>query len=182
MSAENAAKDTDSTGPFDLEKLRELIALMESHGLTEIDLRRQDQRWKLRRGPAEAAQLMPAGGYPAGYPAGYPSGALHMAAPPSPAVATPAPATPPAPPPDDKNIVTIKSPTVGTYFEAPSPGDPPFVTPGTQVVNDAVVCIIEAMKVFNNIKAECRGTIEKIMVENGATVEFGQVLFLVKPN
>src|SRR5258708_26630191 len=107
MSAENSATNMDSTGPFDLEKLRELIALMEAHGLTEIDLRRQDQRWKLRRGPAEVTQLIPAGGYP-------PS-ALHMTAPPPSPVAAPVGAVPAAPPPDDKNVVVIKSPTVGTY-------------------------------------------------------------------
>ena len=168
MSAENPAKDTDSTGPFDLEKLRALIALMEAHGLTEIDLRRQDQRWKLRRGPAEVTQLVPA--------AGYPASALHLAASPSAPVAAP-PATPL---PDDKNIVTIKSPTVGTYFEAPSPGDPAFVTVGALVVHDAVVCIIEAMKVFNQITADVKGTITEILVKNGDPVEFGQALFRVR--
>lgn len=172
MSAENSAKDTDSTGPFDLEKLRELIALMEAHGLTEIDLRRQDQRWKLRRGPAEVTQLIPAGSYP--------SSAMHMAPPPAPAAAMSAAAAPPGPPPDDKNVVVIKSPTVGTYFEAPSPGDPPFVTVGARVVNDAVVCIIEAMKVFNQITADVNGTITEVLVKNGDPVEFGQPLFRVR--
>jgi acetyl-CoA carboxylase biotin carboxyl carrier protein len=171
MAAENPANKADVTGPFDLEKLRELIALMEAHGLTEIDLRRQDQRWKLRRGPAEVTQLIPAGSYPAS--------AVHMAAPPAPAAA-PAAAPPAAPPPDDKNIVTIKSPTVGTYFEAPAPGDPPFVTVGSKVVHDAVVCIIEAMKVFNQITAEVNGTITEVMVKNGDPVEFGQPLFRVR--
>jgi acetyl-CoA carboxylase biotin carboxyl carrier protein len=173
MSAENPAKNADSTGPFDLEKLRELIALMEAHGLTEIDLRRQDQRWKLRRGPAEVTQLIPAGSYPAN--------PIQMAAPPAPAAAVPAAAAPPAAPPaDDKNVVAIKSPTVGTYFEAPAPGDPPFVTVGSRVVHDAVVCIIEAMKVFNQITAEVNGTITEVLVKNGDPVEFGQPLFRVR--
>lgn len=171
MSAEKPAKDADSTGPFDLEKLRELIALMEAHGLTEIDLRRQDQRWKLRRGPAEVTQLVPAGGYPAT--------PMQMAAPP--AAAAPAAAAPvAAPPADDKNVVAIKSPTVGTFFEAPAPGDPPFVTVGSRVVHDAVVCIIEAMKVFNQITAEVNGTITEVLVKNGDPVEFGQPLFRVR--
>jgi acetyl-CoA carboxylase biotin carboxyl carrier protein len=171
MTAENPAKDADSTGPFDLEKLRELIALMEAHGLTEIDLRRQDQRWKLRRGPAEVTQFIPA--------AGYSANPIHMAAPAAPPAAAPAAATS-APPPDDKNVVAIKSPTVGTYFEAPAPGDPAFVTVGTRVVHDAVVCIIEAMKVFNQITAEVNGTITEILVKNGDPVEFGQPLFRVR--
>ena len=70
---------------------------------------------------------------------------------------------------------------VGTFYSSSSPDAKPFVSVGTTVDEDTDVCIIEAMKVFNNIKAECRGTITKIQVENGATVEFGQVLFLVKP-
>ena len=70
---------------------------------------------------------------------------------------------------------------VGTFYSAASPDAKPFVSVGTQVDEETDVCIIEAMKVFNNIKAECRGTITKVMIENGATVEFGQVLFLVKP-
>ena len=172
MPAQNPAKDLESTGPFDLEKLRELIALMEAHGLTEIDLRRQDQRWKLRRGPAEVTQLIPA--------AGYPANALQMSPPPPPTAPPPVPATLPAPPPDDKNVVAIKSPTVGTYFEAPSPGDPPFVKAGSQVVPDAVVCIIEAMKVFNQITADVNGTITEVLVKNGDPVEFGQALFRVR--
>jgi acetyl-CoA carboxylase biotin carboxyl carrier protein len=176
MSAVNPGKDPtkdpDSTGPFDLEKLRELIALMEAHGLTEIDLRRQDQRWKLRRGPAEVTQLIPAGSYPAA--------PMQMVAPPA-TVAAPAAAAPPAAAPaEDKNVVAIKSPTVGTYFEAPAPGDPPFVTVGARVVHDAVVCIIEAMKVFNQITAEVNGTITEVLVKNGDPVEFGQPLFRVR--
>jgi|SRR5579872_2504698 len=172
MSAENPAKDAEPAGPFDLDKLRELIALMEAHGLTEIDLRRQDQRWKLRRGPAEVTQLIPA--------AGYPASAMQMAAPPPSPVSPPPVANSTAPPPDDKNIVVIKSPTVGTYFEAPSPGDPPFVTVGFQVVHDTVVCIIEAMKVFNQITADVKGTITEVLVKNGDPVEFGQALFRVR--
>jgi acetyl-CoA carboxylase biotin carboxyl carrier protein len=71
---------------------------------------------------------------------------------------------------------------VGTFYSAATPEAKPFVSVGTSVDEDTDVCIIEAMKVFNNIKAECRGTIAKILVDNGATVEFGQTLFLVKPS
>jgi acetyl-CoA carboxylase biotin carboxyl carrier protein len=170
MAADNRAKNADSMGPFDLDKLRELIALMEAHGLTEIDLRRQDQRWKLCRGPTAVTQLVPA--------AGYPVNPVQAAPPASPSAATIVPAQSPAA--VDKSIVAIKSPTVGTYFEAPSPGDPPFVTVGSQVVPDAVVCIIEAMKVFNQITADVNGTITEILVKNGDPVEFGQPLFRVR--
>ncbi len=165
MSAEHAG----SAEPFDLEKLRELIALMEEHGLTEIDLRRQDQRWKLRRGPAEVMQMIPAHGFPPAH--------LPMAPPPAPVTSG---APPTAPPADDKDSVTIKSPTVGTYYEAPSPGDPPFVTVGSKVSQDSVVCIIEAMKVFNQITADLNGTVTELLVKNGDPVEFGQPLFRVR--
>src|SRR5205814_10151091 len=102
MSAEN----TGSTDPFDLEKLRELIALMETHGLSEVDLRRQDQRWKLRRGPAEVPQLFPPAGF-APHPA--PPAAFPAPGPAAPAAPAPAPAA-------AKDTVEIKSPTVGTYY------------------------------------------------------------------
>jgi acetyl-CoA carboxylase biotin carboxyl carrier protein len=154
-----------SPGPFDIGRLRELIDLMEKHDLSEIDLRQGDQRWKLRRGPAEVMQMLPASGY----------------APPS-HVPAPAPAPPGAPAevPEDKDTIAIKSPTVGTFYEAPAPGDPPFVTAGSRVTADSIVCIIEAMKVFNQIPAEVNGTIVEVLVSNGDAVEFGQPLFRVR--
>jgi len=82
---------------------------------------------------------------------------------------------------EDAGLSPIKSPMVGTFYSASSPDAKPFVSVGSRVDEDTDVCVIEAMKVFNNIKAECRGTIAKILVTNGQTVEFGQVLFLVKP-
>jgi len=82
---------------------------------------------------------------------------------------------------EDANLTPIKSPMVGTFYSSSSPEAKAFVSVGTTVDEESDVCIIEAMKVFNNIKAECSGTIAKIMVNNGETVEFGQVLFLVKP-
>jgi acetyl-CoA carboxylase biotin carboxyl carrier protein len=165
------AENSGSADPFDLEKLRELIALMEEHGLTEIDLRRQDERWKLRRGPADVVQMLPAAGFPAGQ--------LNMAPPAPTAAGAPAPHMA-APVADDKDTVPIKSPTVGTFYESPSPGDPPFVTVGSKVTPDAIVCIIEAMKVFNQITADVNGTIIELMVKNGDPVEFGQPLFRVR--
>src|SRR5258708_28714951 len=111
------AENTGSADPFDLEKLRELIALMEEHGLSEIDLRRQDQRWKLRRGPADVMQMIPGSGFPAGQ--------LSMA--PHPPAAPSAPAPQLAAPVDDKDIVPIKSHTVRTYYESPTPCHPAFV-------------------------------------------------------
>lgn len=158
---------TVSGEAFDLEKLRELILLMEQHGLSEIDLRGADRRWKLRRGPSEVLQMVPAAPY-----------TPHPGAVPGPVMA-PVPAAPPAAVPDE-NTVPIKSPTVGTFYEATAPGDEAFVKVGSRVSPDTVVCIIEAMKVFNQIPSEVNGTITSILVKNGDAVEFGQPLFMVK--
>jgi len=168
-----SAESTGASQPFDLDKLRELIGLMEKHGLTEIDLRHGDQRWQLRRGPTDIVQMLPAPGY---------AQAPAYAAAPAPQVIppAPAPAAAPAKPAEDPNTVAIKSPTVGTFYESPSPGDPAFVTVGSKVTQDSVVCIIEAMKVFNQITADINGTITEVLVKNGDAVEFGQPLYRVR--
>ncbi|MCG3179067.1 MAG: hypothetical protein BIFFINMI_01398 [Phycisphaerae bacterium] len=79
------------------------------------------------------------------------------------------------------DLVAITSPMVGTFYAAPSPDDPPFIKTGDNVDEETVVCIVEAMKVMNEIKAEVRGTIAKILVNNGEAVEYGQPVFMVKP-
>lgn len=158
------------SAPFDLERLRELIEMMEKHGLTEISLRRGAEQWRLRRGPQEVVQMVPSGGYGAGAPMAPP--------PPTPAPAAAAAETPATP---AENTVEIKSPTVGTFYSAPSPDDPDFVTVGSRVEPDMIVCIVEAMKVFNQIPAEVSGTVTEILVKNGDSVEFGQPLFRVRP-
>jgi len=95
---------------------------------------------------------------------------------------TPAAEPPSAADDDDANFLKIVSPMVGTFYLASEPEAPPFVKVGSEVHPEAVVCILEAMKVFNEIKAEVSGTIEKVLVENGHAVEFGQPLFLVRPS
>ncbi|HTI51627.1 MAG TPA: acetyl-CoA carboxylase biotin carboxyl carrier protein [Planctomycetaceae bacterium] len=161
-----SAEPTGASEPFDLDKLRELIGLMEAHGLSEIDLRRGEERWKLRRGPSEVMQMVPAPGYAPG--------------PLAPLAPAPAPAPAAAKPADDPNVVPIKSPTVGTFYESSAPGDAPFVAIGTKVTQESVVCIIEAMKVFNQITADVNGTVTEVLVKNGDAVEFGQPLFRVR--
>ncbi|HUG91547.1 MAG TPA: acetyl-CoA carboxylase biotin carboxyl carrier protein [Planctomycetaceae bacterium] len=152
--------------PFDLGKLRELVELMEKHGLTEVNLRRGDQRWRLRRGPQEIVSMVPA----------------------QPAYSLPPSATNPAAPPAPADVpaaavgLLIKSPTVGTFYAAASPDDPPFVSIGARVDPETTVCIVEAMKVFNQIPAEVSGTIVEVLVKNGDPVEFGQPLFRVRPD
>lgn len=160
-------EDKSGGAPFDLDKLRELVEMMESHGLTEVSLRRGDEKWKLRRGH-EVVIPGPAMAYP------------QMAAPPA-AAAPAAAAAAPAAPAVDSSLLVIKSPTVGTFYTSPSPDDPPFVSIGSKVVSDTVVCIVEAMKVFNQIPAEVNGTIVEILVNTGDSVEFGQPLFRVRP-
>ena len=172
MSKEPPAAGT----PFNLDKLKELIEVMEKNGLTEIDLRSGAERWQLRRGPREITQVVPAGPY-SGLPMAPPM-PVTAAAPPFAGLASAAPIAPLPPPADDG--ITIKSPTVGTFYVAAAPGDAPFVSVGTKIREDTVVCIIEAMKVFNQIPAEVNGTITAILVKNGDPVEFGQPLFKVK--
>ncbi len=82
---------------------------------------------------------------------------------------------------DDLSLVSVKSPLIGTFYRAPSPHAPPFVEVGAVVKKGATLCIVEAMKVMNEIKAECAGKIKKILVENGSPVEYGQTLFLIEP-
>ena len=101
---------------------------------------------------------------------------------PVPVAAVSTPAAPPTPPPskEPSNLLEITSPMVGTFYSAPSPESPPYVTIGQEVTEDTVVCLIEAMKVMNEIKAEIRGVIAEVVAENGKPVQYGQVLFTVK--
>lgn len=164
-----------SGAPFDLGKIRELIELMEQHGVTEVNLQRGEERWRLRRGPQEVVSMVPHGAYAAPVP-------MPMPAPPPPAApAAPAAAAPAAAAAPSRPGLVIKSPTVGTFYERPSPADPPFVQVGSRVQTDTIVCLIEAMKVFNQIPAEVSGTIAEVLVSNGDAVEFGQPLFRVDP-
>src|SRR5256885_7714277 len=154
-----------SSSPMDLGLLEQMTRLMKENDLNTVDVRDGDKRVILKRG----APVVPTG-----------SGYIPQYAPP---VST-HPGTPGAPSaaPEETNLISIKSPMVGTFYSAASPDAKPFVSVGSQVEEETDVCIIEAMKVFNNIKAECRGTITRILVQNGQTVEFGQPLFLVKPS
>lgn len=168
MSEEtNRVSDTGGE-PFDLEKLQTLMELMEKHGLTELSLKNSGQVWRLRRGSHEVVPMMMAA------PQAY--------APPQHQAAVPAPIAGDAQPkaPADMGLV-IKSPTVGTFYSAPGPDDPAFVSVGSKVRPDTTVCIVEAMKVFNPIPAEVSGTITAILVNNGDAVEFDQPLFRLDP-
>jgi acetyl-CoA carboxylase biotin carboxyl carrier protein len=165
------APEADDKGGFDLDKFRKLLQLMEKYGVTEANLNREGESWKVRRGP-KTVQVAPepmaqfhAPVAPAAVPAAAP--AAGAAAAPAPAAAAPA-------------GITIDAPTVGTFYSSPTPDDPAFVSVGSVVQPDTVVCIIEAMKVFNQIPAEKSGKIVEILVENGDAVEYGQPLFRIE--
>jgi acetyl-CoA carboxylase biotin carboxyl carrier protein len=154
--------------PMDPDLLERLTKLMATNDLSSLDVREGDKRVSLRRGAIYTSAPAPQHYAPA-----------PQAAAPASAPATPAtPATPSEP---TENLIPIKSPMVGTFYASPSPDAKAYVQVGSTVNEESDVCIIEAMKVFNNIKAEVRGTIAKIVAENGKPVEFGQTLFLVKP-
>jgi acetyl-CoA carboxylase biotin carboxyl carrier protein len=154
---------------FDVRKVRKFIELMNEHDLAEIDLRQGDQRIRLRRGP-ETVTVATAPTGPFAPPS--PSAGSHVA---------PTEAKQSAAAPDDGKL-SIRSPMVGTFYTAASPDTPPFVKVGDQVGPETTVCIVEAMKVFNEIPAECSGRIVAVLAQNGDPVEFGQPLFRVEPN
>lgn len=162
-----------SPGPFDVRTVKSLVALMTQHDLAEIDLRDGMQRLRLRRGGSSGAQVVMSQ-VPA-VPAPVPLAASPAAAP------APRNDAPPAPAAPAKNLLEIKSPTVGTFYTASGPDAPPFVRVGSKVTPTTTVCIIEAMKIFNEIAAECAGTVVEVLVENQQPVEYGQVLFRVEP-
>lgn len=159
--------------PLDLERLRELIALMEKHDLSEVDLQNGEQRCRLRRGPQNVSVVS---GMPQYAPQQY---APAPQAAPQPSVAA-GPAAPVAASANDGTIL-IKSPTVGTFYSSPSPDDPPFIKVGSAVKPETVVCLIEAMKVYNQITADLAGTVTEVLANNADPVEFGQPLFRIKP-
>jgi len=148
----------------DLKKIKELVRLMVDNELVEISLRDGAEEVSLKR-PGLEVPVAAAG---------------------NPAAAEPQAAD--APPPaegetsPDDGLVPICSPMVGTFYSAPNPDASPYVQVGSQVTADTVVCILEAMKVFNEIKAEVSGTIERLLTQNEQAVEYGQELFSVRPS
>lgn len=168
-----------------LDKLKDIVKLMVDHDLSEVDLKIKDDTIKVRRGPTMGTIV---NHQPVIYNGGGPAGGASVAAAPSyaaPVAAAPVSASSAAPAPASggtpAGLVAIESPMVGTFYSAPNPDTPAFVKPGASIGPDSVVCLIEAMKVFNEIKAEKSGVIEQILVKNGEAVEFGQKLFLIRP-
>jgi acetyl-CoA carboxylase biotin carboxyl carrier protein len=156
---------------LDIEQIRQLIDMMVANDLVEVSIRDGEQEINLRRPTVTSQPVIAA--------------PMQLAAPSAPLVA---PATiqqtaesrTAAEPSAEAALVEIGSPMVGTYYASPDPDSPPFVQVGSHVHPGTVVCILEAMKVFNEIKAEVSGTIERVLVKSGQAVEYGQPLFMVR--
>jgi acetyl-CoA carboxylase biotin carboxyl carrier protein len=154
----------------DIKDIKAIIDLMKKNSITEFELERQDSKIRLKRGLNGGAPvvqydepMMAAGAVPVLPPV---------------AVASPLTVAPPVPATGE---VEVKSPMIGTFYRAPSPEAASYVEIGTEINPESVVCIIEAMKVMNEIKAEVKGVITQVLVENAKPVEFGQPLFKVRP-
>jgi acetyl-CoA carboxylase biotin carboxyl carrier protein len=149
------------------DEIKELIQLVVESGIAELEVERSETRVRIRRtlerqdfvGPAAAAPSMPATLVETGHPG---AGA------------------PPAPAPHANEHI-VKSPIVGTYYESPKPGDPAFVKVGDSVEAGQVLCIIESMKLMNEIESEIAGTVVAKLMENGRPVEYGEALFAIRP-
>jgi acetyl-CoA carboxylase biotin carboxyl carrier protein len=160
-----ASSGSNPDDVFDVRRVRRLVELMQEFELAEIDLRQAEQRIRLRK---DQEPVIVPGGYA-------PPAAPQPAAAPAAPQAAAAQAAPAAPAVDSSHYIV--SPMVGTFYVSSSPDSPAFVKVGDQVGPETIVCIVEAMKVFNELPAECSGKITAILVENGAAVEYGQKLY-----
>jgi acetyl-CoA carboxylase biotin carboxyl carrier protein len=157
----------------DLKDIKAIIDLMKKNSITEFELERQDSKIRLKRGLN--------GGSPVIQQEDSPLAPLVVPVAMQSTVATSAPAAPQASPLAGTGEVDIKSPMIGTFYRAPTPEAGSYVEVGSAVNPETVVCIIEAMKVMNEIKAEVKGVVTQVLVENAKPVEFGQPLFKVRP-
>jgi acetyl-CoA carboxylase biotin carboxyl carrier protein len=155
--------------PEDIEDLKQLIEFLKENQVAEFDLDRGDMKIRLKFNQAVAPVAAPMLTHiPLVAAPGVPP------APPTPAAAAPPPAEP------ESDLHVVKSPIVGTYYGSPSPGSAPFVSPGDHVEKGQVICIVEAMKLMNEIEADSSGEIVKCLVTDGQPVEYGQPLFSIR--
>ncbi len=158
-------------------ELKELIDFLIERDISEFELERGDVKVRVKRGlDAHTAVAVPLHPSIAGAVAVSP--VAHVAATPAPPV--PPAAAPAAPPAEEEELHTVKSPIVGTFYESPAPGAPPFVKAGDTVRAGQVLCIIEAMKLMNEIEADVSGEVVKRLVTNNQPVEYGQPLFAIR--
>jgi acetyl-CoA carboxylase biotin carboxyl carrier protein len=167
--AKASTKGPSAGGPIDVDLLAQIVQLMSANDLNTVDVRNGDRRVILKRGAVSPAQFA----MPASVP--------HPMLPAAPlAGATPGPVANPAE--DESKYLRVTSPMVGTFYAASKPGEKPLVTVGSAVTEETDVCLIEAMKNFMPVPAGCRGTIAKVLVQDGEPVQFGTTLFLVTPS
>ena len=163
---------------MEIQTIKEIVGLMKDNDLSEFEMEAEGLRLSIKRGTAGEPQVVVAP--MAAAPVAPVVAAAPVAAPAAVPVAAPA-AAPAAPAGEESKWIPIKSPIVGTFYRSSSPDAEPYVTVGQEVEPDSVVCIIEAMKVMNEIKAETRGVVRKILVDNATAVQYGQTLILVEP-
>jgi acetyl-CoA carboxylase biotin carboxyl carrier protein len=156
---------------MDIKEIKAVIDLMRKNSLTEFEYEKDGTKIRIQRGPDGKPQVFTT------TPGLAPAPALV----PVPLAVPTATAPSPAPAPAPESLPSINSPMVGTFYASPAPDAPSYVSVGTVVTPESVVCIIEAMKVMNEIKAEMSGTITEILVESGKPVEFGKPLFRIRP-
>jgi acetyl-CoA carboxylase biotin carboxyl carrier protein len=159
---------------IDLDFLRGLIEAVDNSGIDSLEISRGGTRIRVNKTPPPAPVAAAA---PAALPAPVQAHAV-PAAPAAPAPSAPAEA---APAPAASNLVEVKSPMVGTFYRSPAPEAPPYVEVGSRITPGMTLCILEAMKLMNELPAEISGIVREICVENGEPVEYGQVLFRVEP-
>ncbi|HEX6071011.1 MAG TPA: acetyl-CoA carboxylase biotin carboxyl carrier protein [Longimicrobiaceae bacterium] len=174
-----AGEDSSRSSPqpiVDLDFLRGLISAVDDSGIDSLEISRGGTRIRIAKTPDQTVSTVHAGGGP-----------THESPPPAPApapvahpVAAPAPAAPETPPVAN-NWVEVKSPMVGTFYRSPSPEAPAYVEVGSRVVKGQTLCILEAMKLMNELEADLSGVVREILVENGQPVEYGQVLYRLEP-
>ena len=182
MAARKEENEKAAKASVNMEELRELIALLRDNGLAELELEREDFRVRLRR---EGVSVSGDHAQPvAAAPASAPPTAPVSGANPAPSTGTSSTSHPGAQASTaashDQDLHIIPSPIVGTFYRSPSPTAEPFVKIGSNVEPETVVCIIEAMKLMNEIQAEASGEVVKVYVENGQPVEYGQPLFGIR--
>jgi acetyl-CoA carboxylase biotin carboxyl carrier protein len=166
----------------DLDFLRGLIAAVDDSGIDSLEISRGGTRIRIAKTPGGGASVVQqASAAPIEAPAAAPAAAPAPAAAAPGSPAAPEAAAPPAPAPAANNWVEIKSPMVGTFYRSPSPEAPPYVEVGSRVVKGQTLCILEAMKLMNELEADLSGTIREVVVENGEPVEYGQVLYRIEP-
>jgi len=158
---------------MDPKSLKRIVEIMNQNDLAEVEIEEEGRRLRIRKMETRV-QAVPMAAPPAGLAPAPDPGAAAAGAAPAPPTAAAAEET--------EGLHTIKAPMVGTFYRAPAPDADPYTQVGARVGPETVVCILEAMKVMNEIKAECAGEIVKVFVQNGEAVEYDQPLFLVKPD